>query len=113
MKARLAALVILCSAPGAGAQDPAAVLTGSERTKHFEIRYRPGSRSEASVDRVAKGSMTTEDVLQATLEKLVVGAPPAPPKLAQYLGRGPLVGWVGVVAVREALGSRRRDRPNA
>lgn len=33
--------------------DPAAVLTGSELTKRFELRFRPGSRAEASVDRVA------------------------------------------------------------
>ncbi|MBI1849313.1 MAG: hypothetical protein HYR85_03110 [Planctomycetes bacterium] len=33
--------------------DPASVLTGVEKTAHFEIRFRPDSRAEASVDRVA------------------------------------------------------------
>ena len=76
-------------------------------------------RVRPSVDRIPKGLMTTDDVLQATLEKLVVGSPAAPgnpatpPKLTQYTGRGPLVGWVRVVAVREALGSRRRDKSEA
>lgn len=41
-----------------------------------------------------------DDMVQITLEKLLVGPPP---KLAQYTGKGPLVGWVRVVAVREAL----------
>ena len=39
-------------------------------------------------------------MIQITLEKLLVGPPP---KLAQYTGKGPLAGWVRVVAVREAL----------
>jgi hypothetical protein len=43
-------LALVLPAPG---QDPAKVLTGVEKTPHFEIRFRPGSRSEASVDRVA------------------------------------------------------------
>jgi hypothetical protein len=37
----------------AAAQDASKVLTGVEKTAHFEIRFRPGSRAEASVDRVA------------------------------------------------------------
>src|SRR5262245_37732657 len=35
------------------AQDPDRGLTGSETTEHFTIRYRPGSRAGASVDRIA------------------------------------------------------------
>lgn len=61
-----------------------------------------------SVVRACKDSDTSpEDVVQATREKLLVSDEP---KLAQYLGRGSLVGWVRVVAVREALQDRRRSR---
>jgi hypothetical protein len=47
----------------APAQDD--VLTGKERTAHFEIRFRPGSRAEASVDRVAS---LVEDELARILQ---------------------------------------------
>lgn len=69
------------------------------------------SAIKPSVDRVCRdGSVSIEDVMQWTREKLLVGAPNEPPKLSQYTGRGALVGWVRVVAVREALQDRRRSR---
>ncbi|HEU4338972.1 MAG TPA: hypothetical protein VFS19_02800 [Planctomycetota bacterium] len=34
-------------------QDPESALKGVERTEHFTIRYRPGSRAAAAVDRIA------------------------------------------------------------
>jgi hypothetical protein len=46
------------------AQDP---LTGRESTAHFEIRFRPGSRAEASVDRV---KAVVEDDLARILREL-------------------------------------------
>jgi len=36
-----------------GAQEPERVLTGVEKTEHFTIRFRPGSRAGAAVDRIA------------------------------------------------------------
>ncbi|HSO31954.1 MAG TPA: sigma factor-like helix-turn-helix DNA-binding protein [Labilithrix sp.] len=65
-----------------------------------------------AVDRVSGKGVSADDVLQATREKLLVGGGPdgSPPKLAQYTGRGPLVGWVRVVAVREALYAQRSKR---
>ena len=35
------------------AQDPDVALKGSEKTEHFTIRYRPGSRAAAALDRIA------------------------------------------------------------
>jgi hypothetical protein len=67
MHVHVAALVTLCTALSNGAQDPAATLGGSERTAHFEIRFRPGSRAEASVDRVAA---IVEDDLRKILGEL-------------------------------------------
>lgn len=60
-----------------------------------------------AVERAAT-SGTADDTVQLTLEKLLIGPPP---KLAQYTGKGPLVGWVKVVAVREALQARRKTKP--
>lgn len=50
--------------------DPAAALTESVKTERFEIRFRPGSRAEASVDRVAA---LAEKELTAILARLEFG----------------------------------------
>jgi RNA polymerase sigma-70 factor (ECF subfamily) len=64
-----------------------------------------------SVERACRdGSVAPDDALQTTLERLLVPADGEPPKLSLYTGRGPLVGWVRVVAVREALQGRRRSQ---
>lgn len=65
-----------------------------------------------SVVRASGNGVSADDMLQMTREKLLVGGGPdgSPPKLAQYTGRGPLVGWVRVVAVREALYAQRSKR---
>ncbi|HET6204540.1 MAG TPA: hypothetical protein VFI25_17245 [Planctomycetota bacterium] len=58
-------LVLLWSAQDR--PSPAEALTGVEKTAHFEIRFRPGSRAEASVDRVA---VLVEEDLARILEAL-------------------------------------------
>jgi RNA polymerase sigma-70 factor (ECF subfamily) len=58
-----------------------------------------------SIVRAVAQKLDAEDAVQATLEKLLVGPEP---KLAQYTGRGALVGWVRVVGVRAALEAKRR-----
>ncbi len=49
-----------------------------------------------------------EDVAQAVLERLLVGSPGSPPRIAEYSGRGALGSWLRVVTVRLALDLRRR-----
>jgi hypothetical protein len=46
---------------------PATALTGLEKTPHFEIHYRPGSRAEASIDRTA---WAAEEDIQRILREL-------------------------------------------
>src|SRR5690348_11310438 len=58
------ALVPFLFLAAALAQDPR---TGVERTAHFEIRFVPGSRAEASVDRI---KAVVEDDLQRILGEL-------------------------------------------
>ncbi len=48
------------SAATARAQDAAAVLSGEHATEHFRVRYRPGSRSGASVERT--GAVAERDL---------------------------------------------------
>jgi RNA polymerase sigma-70 factor (ECF subfamily) len=66
-----------------------------------------------SIERACRDcGISADDVLQGTLEKLLVGKGKGKaaeaPKLAQYTGRGPLVAWLRVVAMREALQDHRR-----
>jgi RNA polymerase sigma-70 factor (ECF subfamily) len=68
---------------------------------HVALVIRP------SIARASTDGVDPDDALQTMLEKLLVGPTP---KLAQYMGRGPLVGWVRVVAVRQALEARRSQR---
>jgi hypothetical protein len=63
-------IAILCAmlvAQHEQAGGPSSVLTGMEKTPHFEIHFRPGSHAEASVDRVAA---VVEDDLARILKEL-------------------------------------------
>lgn len=61
-----------------------------------------------AVERTCRDGVNADDIVQGTLAKLLTGPPS--PKLAQYTGKGSLVGWVRVVAVREALQAKRRSK---
>jgi RNA polymerase sigma-70 factor (ECF subfamily) len=50
-----------------------------------------------------------DEVEQRLWDSALVGTTEAPPKLAGYSGKGPLAGWLGVVAQRIALTMRRKD----
>ncbi|RKH20764.1 RNA polymerase subunit sigma-70 [Corallococcus sp. CA047B] len=43
-----------------------------------------------------------DEVLQVLRERLLVGSASAPPRIATYGGRGPLLTWVGIIAARIA-----------
>jgi RNA polymerase sigma-70 factor, ECF subfamily len=60
----------------------------------------------ASIVRACRPDGNADEVVQTTLAKLLVGPPEA--KLAQYTGRGPLIGWARVIGVREALQAHRK-----
>ena len=47
--------------------------------------------------------LLVDETRQALREKLLVAAPGARPRIAEYAGRGPLAAWVRVAAVRTAL----------
>jgi RNA polymerase sigma-70 factor (ECF subfamily) len=57
------------------------------------------------------GATDADDGLQTLRMKLLVGRDGAPPKIAEYAGRGNLAGWIKVVAVRIALSVLRTKRP--
>jgi RNA polymerase sigma-70 factor (ECF subfamily) len=50
-----------------------------------------------------------EEVEQDLWDAVVIGSADTPPKLASYSGKGPLSGWLGVVAQRIALSLLRHE----
>jgi hypothetical protein len=56
-----------------------------------------------SVARVHPGADAAAEVCQVLREKLLTSASGQPPRLAGYLGQGPLAAWLRAAAVRTAL----------
>lgn len=65
------------------------------------------------VGRVDSSSAFVDEVKQRVRTKLLVSEGDEPPKIAHYTGQGPLLTWLRVVAVREALSSVRSERRRA
>lgn len=103
------------AAPGAVARFPAdlylaaACVAGSkEAIAAFERDVLSGAR------RAIRAIDTSEDFVSEAFQRLranLLVADGTPPRIAGYAGRGPLRAWVGIAAVRTALGMRRsQDR---
>jgi RNA polymerase sigma-70 factor (ECF subfamily) len=54
-----------------------------------------------------------DEVQQLLRERLFVAVPPRRPKIDEYSGRGPLAGWLRVVAIRTASNASRGVRAGA
>lgn len=92
----------------------AACLRGSaEALSAFERTFVP---ELADVVRRVSPSLDAEEVVQAQREALFVGTNGAPPRLAEYKGKGALRAWLRVVLTRAALNAATRgprERPAA
>ena len=64
------------------------------------------SEVPAFVARIDPSPWFADEVRQSLRERLLVGRPGHPPRIAEYSGRGPLGAWVRVAAVRVALDLR-------
>jgi RNA polymerase sigma-70 factor (ECF subfamily) len=62
------------------------------------------------VARIGSDPDFLDELVQTLRAGLLVGAPPAPPRIASYSGRGPLAGWLRITAVRTAIDLRRTHR---
>jgi RNA polymerase sigma-70 factor, ECF subfamily len=62
-----------------------------------------------ALSRMRLDRSTVDDVKQLVRQKLLMPDGAAPPKIAEYAGRGPLESWVRVVAVRTALSLLRKS----
>ncbi|HSA20158.1 MAG TPA: transcriptional regulator [Myxococcota bacterium] len=87
---RLSDLYLAC---GCLRHDPAALSA-------LEQRVFP--RVEAAVRRLGSSTVAPQDVSQRLYEKLLLPGPDGRLKLANYAGRGDLLGWLCIVAIREA-----------
>lgn len=68
---------------------------------------------EKTLARIDGSSAFVDEVKQELRLHLLVPARGGVPRLAQYAGRGSLVGWVHVAAARVALNLKRRSGPDA
>jgi RNA polymerase sigma-70 factor (ECF subfamily) len=64
------------------------------------------SRVPAFVARVDPSPAFADEIRQILRERLLVRRPDRPPRIAEYAGRGALMKWMRVVAVRTALDQR-------
>lgn len=65
------------------------------------------SRLPTFLTRLRPADSFIEEMRQVLREKLLVATPGKKPKIAEYSGRGSLLGWVRVTAVRTAISARR------
>ncbi|MBK7580200.1 MAG: sigma-70 family RNA polymerase sigma factor [Myxococcales bacterium] len=86
-----------------------ACLSGSSAAIN-ELDRRFIADSGRALGRFRNDSQAREEALQHAREKLLTGGADAPPKLAQYSGRGALGGWIRVVVVRTALNTQRAEK---
>jgi RNA polymerase sigma-70 factor (ECF subfamily) len=110
-----AELARVCEAPPADVWLAASCVAGHpEAHRAFEQRF--GPRVGGYLARLRLKPEQVDEVRQSLLEKLFVGTRDGPPKILQYGGRGPLEGWVRVVAARTALNEsvpRKEDARSA
>jgi RNA polymerase sigma-70 factor (ECF subfamily) len=66
------------------------------------------SRVPSYVDHLDRSPGFGEEIQQQLRERLLVRRPDAPPRIADYSGRGALASWLRVTAVRTALNHRAR-----
>jgi RNA polymerase sigma-70 factor, ECF subfamily len=66
----------------------------------------------AAARRIDPSATFVDEVRQVLRVRLLVGEN-APPRIAEYQGRGPLRAWIGVAALRTALNLRRGVRATA
>jgi len=93
-------LAYACSQGPAGSHAAAAAL--------FERLY--GGVVRSALSRFRLGGDREDEVAQLVRERLFVSRAGAPPKIAEYAGRGPLAAWLRAVVARVALDVLRRGR---
>jgi RNA polymerase sigma-70 factor (ECF subfamily) len=68
------------------------------------------SSVERANRKVGGGRVDGEEVLQRLRARLLAGDGRDAPAIAEYSGHGPLLGWLRIIATREILALRRREK---
>jgi RNA polymerase sigma-70 factor (ECF subfamily) len=76
----------------------------------FERQYM--SRVPELVARMSLSRAAVDDLCQYLRERLLLASSGRPPHLAEYSGRGTLMGWLRVVATRAAVDMIRSSKPH-
>lgn len=84
---------------------------GAEALRLFEQTFMPGMLRSAS--HLLTAGVRPDDFRQALRVKLLVNDEASEAKITQYTGRGPLAGWLRIVAVRTVVSLRRGKEPSA
>jgi len=58
-----------------------------------------------------RSAAALDEICQLTRVKLLVSTPEGPPKIGEYLGKGELMGWVRITAIRIAAKEQLRQKP--
>lgn len=94
-------LMDLCLACGCANQDPKAIAAFDRELV---------SLIESAIRQVGGGRVDADEVAQRLRTRLLVGDGQVGPAITDYGGRGPLLGWLRIVATREILMMRRREK---
>lgn len=81
----------------------------AQAQEEFDRRY--AERMAQAARRVDASPHFAQEVRQAVRERLLLSTGGAPPRIAEYSGRGPLGSWVYATALRTALNLRRGTTP--
>src|SRR5438270_7708306 len=65
---------------------------------------------DRAVRKIGGDRGAVDEVTQRLRERLLVGTPERAARITEYTGRGPLRAWLRVVATRELLDMRRREK---
>lgn len=74
----------------------------------FESKYL--TQVPGYIARIGREQTFVDEVCQQLRDRLLVGTQSMQPRIAEYAGRGPLGGWLRVVAIRAALEMKRSTR---
>jgi RNA polymerase sigma-70 factor (ECF subfamily) len=75
---------------------------------HFDREL--ASCVDRAVRRLGGDRSVVDEVKQRLRDRVLVGTPERPARITEYSGRGPLRGWLRVIASREVLDMRRREK---
>ena len=83
---------------------------GGDRAALAELERRLAGELAGALSRVGLTRAEIDEVGQSVRERLLVARPDRPPKILEYAGRGPLMGWLRAVIVRAGIDLRRQRR---